>query len=393
MLDLKTMMPLTPLECILKICYHLKPEIGDMIPTPEELTEYLQWMAKDFGDNPKFKVSADKIIDRSFNLADTKISGLGERLVKNPHDYQAFHELRDMVQLYREESFISESSNISAGQMLRYFPSHWHSNDCFEVYYALSGECPIHFTNEVVTLQPGGVLIVAPSVVHASPCFGDDKILMSYMLRASVFNQVFWKLVPSQNLLSSFFHRALSEQLPNAYLQFETGRDEDIHHLLLSIYEEFMNQEAYQAEMLNSLLSAFFVLLLRRYEGTARLPRSEGFYWSRSYTGVLSHIQSHYNTVDLSELSTLFHYSDKQLRRIIQSTTGLSFQQLITKLRMEKAVELLPRFEMSIAEVSSAVGYATVSSFYRRFIEYYGCPPGEYLKTQVFTSAVADKKP
>ena len=381
--DLQTMMPLTPLERILKTCYYLKPEIGDTIPTPEELTEYLQWMAMEFGDNPKFKVSADKIIDRSFNLADTKISGLGERLVKNPHDYQAFHELRDMVQLYQEESFISESSNISAGQMLRYFPSHWHSNDCFEVYYVLSGECPIHFTNEVVTLEPGGVLIVAPSVVHASPCFGDDKILMSYMLRASVFDQVFWKLVPAQNLLSSFFRRALSEQLPNAYLQFETGGDEDIHHLLWNIYEEYMKQEAYQAEMLNSLLSAFFVLLLRRYEGTARLPRSEGFYWSYRYTGILSYIQSHYDTVNLPELSERFHYSDKQLRRIIQTSTGLSFLQLITKLRMERASALLRRPNMPIEKVSEAVGYATVSSFYRSFTAYYGCTPGMYAKAHL----------
>ena len=304
-------------------------------------------------------------------------------MVKNPHDYQAFHELRDMVQLYQEESFISESSNISAGQMLRYFPSHWHSNDCFEVYYALSGECPIHFTNEVVTLQPGGVLIVAPSVVHASPCFGDDKILMSYMLRASVFDQVFWKLVPAQNLLSSFFRRALGEQLPNAYLQFETGGDEDIHHLLWNIYEEYMKQEAYQAEMLNSLLSAFFVLLLRRYEGTARLPRSEGFYWSYRYTGILSYIQSHYDTVNLPELSERFHYSDKQLRRIIQTSTGLSFLQLITKLRMERASALLRRPNMPIEKVSEAVGYATVSSFYRSFTAYYGCTPGMYAKAHL----------
>ena len=380
MSDLQAMTSLTPLECMLKICYHQKPEIGDTIPTPEELTEYFQWMAAEFGDDPKFKVASNKIMDRSFNLADNKISGLGKRLLDNPHDYQAFREVRDMVQIHREDSFITENNDISVGQMLRYFPSHWHANDCFEVYYAKSGECPIHFTNEVVTLRPGGVLIVAPSVIHASPCFGDDKVLMFYMLRASTFDQVFWNLLPSQNLLSSFFRRALSDQQPNAYLHFETGGDADIHHLLLNIYEEFMRQEAYQAEMLNSLMSTFFVLLLRRHEGTARLPRSEGFYWSHRYTGILSHIQAHYNTVDLPELAERFHYSDKQLRRIIQSSTGLSFQQLITKLRMEKAVELLPRSGMTIAKISSEVGYATVSSFYRRFIEYYGCPPGEYLE-------------
>ena len=30
------------------------------------------------------------------------------------------------------------------------------------------------------------------------------------------------------------------------------------------------------------------------------------------------------------------------------------------------------------ADVSAAVGYATISSFYRTFAAYYGCTPGEY---------------
>lgn len=382
MSDPQSLLSLAPFERMLKICYYQNPGIGDKIPTPEEMMDYFQWMAVNFGDDPKYKISSKTVIDRSFNLADNKVSSLGERLLHDPHDSQAFQEVRDIMQVHREESFIAEQNDISVGQMLRYFPSHWHSNDCFEVYYALSGECPIHFTNEVVTLRPGGVLIVAPSVIHASPCFGDDKLLLFYMIRSSTFDQVFWKLLPSQNLLSSFFRRALSDQQPNAYLYFETDGDADIDHLLRTIYEEFLKQEAYQAELLDSLMSTFFILLLRRYEGTARLPRTEGFYWAHEYSGILSFIQSHYATVKLPELSERFHYSDKQLRRIVQSCTGQSFQQLITRLRMENAVKLLKRPNMSIAKVSDAVGYATVSSFYRTFTGYYGCAPGEYLESR-----------
>ena len=79
--------------------------------------------------------------------------------------------------------------------MLRYMPAHWHRNQYFEIYYALSGECPVHFTNEVITLTPGAVLIVAPNVLHANPCYGDDKVLLYYCVRSTTFEQVFWNLI------------------------------------------------------------------------------------------------------------------------------------------------------------------------------------------------------
>lgn len=306
---------------------------------------------------------------------------LAERLFCDPTSSRTLTLLSSGYASQSEERYILPDHDISVGRMLRYMPAHWHTNAYFEIYYAFSGTCPIHFENEVILLKPGTVLILAPSAVHASPCFCDDGVLVYYMVRSSTFDQVFWNQLPADSLMATFFRQALSGQHPSSYLHFETDGDKDIHRLLAQIYEEYYREEPYQAQLLNALMSTFFILLLRRYEGTARLPRREDFFWKHQFSAILSHIQTNYATVTLDALARRFHYSQRQISRIVQTCTGVSYHRLLLKLRMEKAASLL-RQNVSMEAAANGVGYSTVSSFYRAFTRYYGCTPGAYLKRE-----------
>ena len=119
---------------------------------------------------------------------------------------------------------------------------------------------------------------------------------------------------------------------------------------------------------------------LRRYEGTARLPRTEDFFWKHQFSAILSHIQTHYADITLTELAKRFHYSEKQISRIVHSCMGISYHQLILKLRMEKAAALIKQQSASVEAIASAVGYSTVGSFYRAITKYYGTTPIAYTQ-------------
>ena len=283
-----------------------------------------------------------------------------------------------------EERYMLVDHDISVGRMLRYMPSHWHTNSYFEIYYAFSGTCPIYFQNEIIELKKGTVLIVAPSAVHASPCFSDDSVLVYYLVRSSTFDQVFWNQIPSDSLMAAFFRQALNGQHSSSYLHFETGEDEDIHRLLLEIYHEYYRDAPYQTQLLNALMRTFFIRLLRRYEGTARLPRTEDFFWKHEFSAILSYIQVHYATVTLPVLAERFHYSQRQIGRIVHNCMGMTYNQLIMKLRMEKAAGLLRQNSASVNAIAAAVGYSTVSSFYRAFTKYFGCTPGSFIKENTY---------
>lgn len=366
-------LPMTTLETMLKHCFQQRTDLSQRILSPDELTQYIAWMAQTYGRNAD--ISALSLPVRPTN---PQMRAIAEKLLSDPTDESAIALLASGYQQQIEDQHFIANHDISVSRMLRYMPAHWHTNNYFEIYYAFSGNCSIHFPNEVIKLNKGTVLIVAPTALHASPCYCDDGILVYYMLRSSTFDQVFWNQIPSNSLMSNFFRQALNGQHPSSYLHFETGDDPEIERLLLQIYNEYYNEAPYQSQMLNALMSTFFILLLRRYEGTVRLPRTEDFFWKHEFSAIINHIQTHYAEVTLSDLSKRFHYSEKQISRIVNNCLGISYNQLILKLRMEKAAALLWQRNVPVDTIAAAAGYSTVSSFYRAFTAFYGCTPKEY---------------
>ena len=183
--------------------------------------------------------------------------------------------------------------------------------------------------------------------------------------------------------MAGFFRQALGGSQPNAYIQFNTGEDPEIRELMEEIFREYVGDQDYSGKLMNAYLSNCLILLLRRYEGSVRLPRTEAFFWKQEYSAILSDIQTNFATVRLEDLVARFHYSEKQIRRIVQNSTGVSYSDLIARLRMDRAALLLRRRTLSMEEIAAATGYANVSSFSRSFTRYYQCTPVEYQKKTV----------
>ena len=369
-------LPVTQLEILLKMCLSERPDMKESIPSSEEMREYLEWMIRTYG-HLHGDVTKGML---PFFTAGNEMTDIAAEVAAHPDSRHAVQRLFREIAVQNEEGFISPGKDISVGRMLRYQPSNWHANTYFTVYYAFSGECPIHFQNEIVTLKSGDVLITAPGVILATPCFADDAVLSFYMMRASTFKSVFWNQLGDDNLLSKFFRLALSSEEATSYLYFRTENDPEIRHILLQIYREHQEDQLYAPQMVNSLMRLFFLLLLRRYEGTARLPRTEYFYWKHQFSAILSYIQTHYRRATLSDVAGRFNYSTRQVSRIVQECTGENFGDLIRELKMKKAAELLRDRRMPPDQVAEEVGYATVNSFYRSFTDYYGLPPVEWVK-------------
>lgn len=366
--------PLTRFELELKAHYKARPDIAGRILTPEELTEYIQWMSRE-----RTLAARNKPLPPRTDLA-AQITEMGMRLLANPADKEAQNAIFSNFGQQREEDQFLSNHDISLDRMYRYMPTHWHSNTFFEIYYALSDNCSIYFTEEIIHMNAGSVLIIPPSIIHASPCYQDDCILMYFLLRSSTFERVFWNQLSSENLMSVFFRQALENKHPSSYLQFETNGDCDMKELFYMIYNEYRGNSSYRAQMLNTLMSEFLILLLRRYESTARLPHTGTLHWKPEFSAIFSHIQNHFSSASLSDTAARFHYSERQVSRIVLNCTGMTFSELLLKLRMEKAVSMLNQRNSSMELIASTVGYSTQSSFYRAFVKYYKCTPGEYSK-------------
>ncbi len=365
---------MTPLEKRQKEIMAFHPEFPEKIMTSDEFAAFIREMIQEYGSESENYENSSLFLDPN----PTGIVTLGRSLQMNPKDTKTAQLLAEAFEDQNEDRFILSSHDISVGRFYRYTPGHWHANSFFVLYYNFSGNCSMYYQDEIVPLRPGSVLISAPGSVHACSNFADDKVLFYFQIRSSTFDQVFWNLISQENLMSSFFRKALNEKQTTSYIHFETGDDPQIRDMVISMIEEYRRHELYCSQMMNSLMGVFFSLLMRRYEGTAKLPRSDSFYWKHEYSAILNYIQTHFTVAKLSDVANHFSYSTRQINRIVCQSTGMNYADLIIRLRMEHAAALLKTRTNSIQSISSTLGYANTSSFYRIFTRYYGCTPAEY---------------
>ena len=385
-------LPMTDMEIHLKEYIEKHTEIKGKILTSAELLAFLSQLLQEHNNSLQISdldifAGNNPMHTKDFQRFSLMLNSFANRKTTFAGDDPFFDSITDLEPSYtlqKASNYISNDFDIAVFRMFRYMPAHWHINDYFEVYYVFSGVCPLLFENETVEMKPGTVFTLSPTANHASPCYSDDCVLLTYSIRTSTFNTVFWNNLSDQNLMSSFFSRALSGKTGNPYLHFETGDDEAIRSLLYRIYQEYLSEENYRPQMLNALMNEFFILLLRRYENRVLLPVNGTFHWKSNFLDIFSYIQSHYNTVTLEELSQKFNYSERQLTRIIQGCTGGSnFTDVLYELRMRKATGLLTGTSLNLEQIADQVGYNNLSSFHRAFTRYLACSPAKYRKKQL----------
>lgn len=80
----------------------------------------------------------------------------------------------------------------------------------------------------------------------------------------------------------------------------------------------------------------------------------------------------------LDELSKLVNCSPFYLSRLFTQEAGVTMQQYLRRIRMERAAELLRSGKCNVTEAALEVGYNSLSHFSSTFHEIFGCCPGLY---------------
>lgn len=86
--------------------------------------------------------------------------------------------------------------------------------------------------------------------------------------------------------------------------------------------------------------------------------------------------------IDVNCISNQLGISQTHLTRLFKRHRGLTPTQYIAKTRVSNALELLNQGGLSVLEVAFAVGFKSMSTFYKSFKEQTGHNPNEYRKRQ-----------
>ncbi|WP_027092098.1 response regulator transcription factor [Cohnella thermotolerans] len=158
-----------------------------------------------------------------------------------------------------------------------------------------------------------------------------------------------------------------------AYSLYEVGMvlDEMFPDERLRQERSAIAQPEQLAEWLKGKVS--FICNSRQWKGNSKHRQAVDF--------MIQYIHENYREeITLADLADKVYISRNYLSNIFKNTTGESFNTYLTRVRMEKAKELLMERRMLVYEVAESVGYKNVPYFSTLFKKFTGMNPTELAK-------------
>lgn len=235
-----------------------------------------------------------------------------------------------------------------------------HYHNCIEIGHCISGKGTMIINNVVSSFESGTITVLNEGCIHDSHILSQTKDEAK-----SVWRYIF-----------------IRPELVGVDVSVEFAGFASNDKYLLSLFEMMYNElesaGQYYRQIFSDLLSAFLHYSERIVpKRNAVTPSS----LSQEMAIVISNIHAHYNLpLQLTDMAQTCNMSVSSFCRSFKSTFGISPIAYLNNLRLTVAKQLLETTTTPILEISSFVGYTSLSSFNRLFLKKYGCTPREVRK-------------
>jgi AraC-like DNA-binding protein len=226
----------------------------------------------------------------------------------------------------------------------------------------IDGETDCYADARRYRLRGGEFFIAFPNQIHSYESFGREK----YDL-----------LIFSPDMLPEFAAMFESNLPKSAHVKAEGGDAlNTFMDMLVTATGELKEGKKYSEEKLHGCLLLLFSELMRQLELYGPEPselnalKTVVDYCSKNYTNELS----------LAHLSEELHMSKYYISHLFGSKLNMGFNDYVNSLRISRACVLLGNDDLSMTEISSTVGFATIRTFNRAFLRHTGQSPSDYRK-------------
>lgn len=239
-------------------------------------------------------------------------------------------------------------------------PLHRHGPRAHEIIFLDYGEILLELDDKQVRLAPGECVLIPGGTRHTF--WGKDGIPFNFL------NIMFRGKFP----------------LPLANKNIPLSRNDC--RLMDKLKHESVQDFPHSCELMACYLTEFIINLIRQMTVSLPgfLPGGSSFrtYQSEVVNRAISVIANEYSTpLNLKELSGAAGVSESHLRALLKKETGKSFGSLLHEQRVAAAKHLLCESNFSLEEIASAVGYRSLSFFFKIFKRQTGMTPKEYASS------------
>ncbi|MTI32142.1 helix-turn-helix domain-containing protein [Xanthovirga aplysinae] len=158
--------------------------------------------------------------------------------------------------------------------------------------------------------------------------------------------------------------------------------DRLLEHYRESIDILLDNPELADDNMVKTKLKEFVLLMTKSQQAPSQLDFLAALF-KPNEVGFKTTIQHNlYANLSLDELATLCHLSLSSFKRKFKEVFNDSPKKYIARKKVEKAAELLKANDLRVSDIAYDVGFESLATFNRNFINIYGKSPSEYRLSQ-----------
>lgn len=253
-----------------------------------------------------------------------------------------------------------------------------HFHNCLEIGLCESDSGIMEFADTSCPFHAGDVTIVASDVAHTTYSSPGTASKWSYLFVniEELFSPYFpLDIISNSDLLSKMIRH---------YCAILSREDyPDIYALVVEIIREMQEKETNFQFSVRGLMLSLMMKLMNIYAtaGDTGIDTLQAHENSLSIAPAIYYIRKNYmQDFPMESLADMCHMSPTHFRRTFSSIMGFGALEYVNRIRITHATILLRTTEMPVLEISEEIGFHSVSSFNRQFMEIVGMKPSEYRK-------------
>ena len=294
---------------------------------------------------------------------------------KNIAFMQRFTALLASNQSIPTAELIPEGRTVYIQPFPRYMGDPIHSHcDAMEINFVLQGELIQIVGGHTLNLSRGDVCFVAPGVSHITRTYGDDSVVLSLFVYS---HRVPALICEFDCMLDAFLKKIAYSRNVVPYVIVSDVLDASLVYLIADLAEKQTQRHPLTDLCLLSGLKGL-ILRVMMHDGDRMMSGSDIDRHDADIRNLMDYIRLNVSTVSLESLSETFHYSPTYLSALIKAKYGSNFKDIVARLKLERAVQLLETTDYNVSTIANLAGYTDKSYFHRAFKKTYGLTPLEY---------------
>lgn len=255
--------------------------------------------------------------------------------------------------------------------------SHVH-RDAWELCCCLDQQMYVEKADNVILLKSDQLLLIPPGIVH--DVVMDDPEARAFVIAFSCSSSE--NLRPLQDTVFQA-EKSMRSLLCQMIGELESTFIHDADTLNLYRFRPNADSPLGAEQMICSYLEQILISLLRKATmHRGQIVSHKNFreaiqlYLAEQVT---AYIREHIGEkMTVAQIAEYFHYSRARLSTIYKSATGRGINETISAERLDRAKKMLLRQDMTVTQISDALGYPSPQYFSQKFSQATGCAPSRY---------------